>query len=199
MNYGELKTQFSAILNRRDCSTALAETFINQAMTRAQRDLRTPPQEKFKSYTVTDGWDGATVPDDYLKMIVLSVDDTPVQYVPYEKFVSMGTLTGQPKYWSRFLSTFKLNPDAAIDNVVNLYYYGEYSPLTSDADTNVLTESAADLIIYGALSYAADYFLDDRRDAFEARYMQIKDDLAWQAYDADGPGGVQPAYSLGEY
>ena len=39
--------------------------------------------------------------------------------------------------------------------------------LTSDSDTNMLTNIASDLLTYTALSYAADYFLDERGAVFE--------------------------------
>jgi hypothetical protein len=199
MNYGELKTQFSAILNRRDCSTALAETFINQAIIRAQRDLRSPGNESLYEYTVDTNWEGAPVPSDYLQMISMSCDGYPLEFKPYDAYLKLNALSGQPIYWTRYRSKFLLWPTPGEDAVVRILYYGELTTLVADGDTNALTDSASDLIIYGALSYAADYFLDDRRDAFEARYNQIRDDLAYLSYDADGPGVIQPAYSLGDY
>ena len=47
-----------------------------------------------------------------------------------------------------------------------LNYYAEQDPLTSDTDTNMLTNIASDLLTYTALAYAADYFLDERGQIF---------------------------------
>ena len=41
--------------------------------------------------------------------------------------------------------------------------------LTSDSDTNMLTNIASDLLTYTALAYAADYFLDERSAVFDAK------------------------------
>ena len=46
MNYGELKTHFEALLNRSDITSSLTETFISQGISRIQRQLRTPLNEK---------------------------------------------------------------------------------------------------------------------------------------------------------
>ena len=41
--------------------------------------------------------------------------------------------------------------------------------MTADTDENDLAAVAPDLIIYGGLTYAADFYLDERRDIFEAK------------------------------
>ena len=42
--------------------------------------------------------------------------------------------------------------------------------MVANTDENDLAAVAPDLIIYGALGYAADYYLDERRDIFEAKF-----------------------------
>jgi len=54
MNKGEIRAHFIALLNRSDCSNALADTFIDQAITRIQRQLRVPAMEKQNQYNVTN-------------------------------------------------------------------------------------------------------------------------------------------------
>ena len=53
MNKGEIRAHFKALLNRSDCTDALADTFLNQALTRIQRILRIPPIERMQTYTVS--------------------------------------------------------------------------------------------------------------------------------------------------
>jgi len=55
MNKGQIRAHFLALLNRSDCSNALADTFIDQAITRIQRVLRIPPMEKLQIYTIPSG------------------------------------------------------------------------------------------------------------------------------------------------
>lgn len=46
MNKGEIRAHFKALLNRSDITDALADTFIDQGITRIQRSLRVPSMEK---------------------------------------------------------------------------------------------------------------------------------------------------------
>ena len=40
-----------------------------------------------------------------------------------------------------------------------------------NSDTNALTVTAPDLLIYAALTYAADYYLDERAGIFEQKFL----------------------------
>jgi hypothetical protein len=53
--------------------------------------------------------------------------------------------------------------------------------LSADTDTNWVTEIAPTLLIYAALSYSCDYYLDDRKQLFEASYQQIADQIQQMA------------------
>lgn len=199
MNYGELKTQFEAILNRTDITSTLTETFINQALARTQRELKSPPQEKTQTTTVTAGFTSHPVPYDYQAMIDLAVDDEPVQFIPVTRFRTLNNdEVGSPIYWTRIGSEIYFCPIPVEDAVITLNYYGEFTSLIDDTDETTLTVSAPDLLIYGALSYAADYYLDERSDRFEARFRDILGSLQSLAYDAEGSGAVQPAYDFGD-
>lgn len=199
MTYGELKTQFTAILNRTDITTALTETFINQAMSRSQRELRIPAQEKSLETIVTGGFTSIPVPTDYISCVAMICDDKNINYLPLARFLEVDEDgTGQPLYWTRIGNEFKFKPTPTVDQVVDVYYYGEFTPFTDDLLGTTISTVAPDLLIYGALSYAADYYIDERANSFEGRYQSILQALQDQAYDAEGPGPVQPAYSFGD-
>ena len=71
--------------------------------------------------------------------------------------------------------------------------------MTSDSDENVLAAIAADLITYGALTYASDYYLDERAPIFAQKYQEFMTELQEQANDAETSGTLQsirPTYSL---
>ena len=53
MNYGTLKSHFNDLLNRSDITSTLTERFIDQGIARIQRQLRTPANEKKKTYQIT--------------------------------------------------------------------------------------------------------------------------------------------------
>jgi hypothetical protein len=72
MNYGETKAQFLGLLKRRDITDSLAETFLQQAVSRIQRVLRIPPMEKsvavvYDGTILTNG--EIPIPSDYLRLI----------------------------------------------------------------------------------------------------------------------------------
>lgn len=202
MNYGEIRTQFKAILNRRDCSTALADTFLNQSLQRCTRELRTPAQEQQDTLTVDADFVGFPVPSDIIQVIAIMATTAGGQQrkvVPLTlaRFLEIDNVAaGQPAYYCRIGNFFQFRPSPAEDCELVLYYYGEFESFADDNDETILGTIAPDLLIYGALSYAADYFMDDRGQAFEARYNQISQALQDQAYDLEAhDAAIAPAYN----
>lgn len=200
MNYGSIRTQFKAILNRSDCSDALADTFITQGLLRSQRLLRIPANEKQSLETVASGFTGHTLPSDVMEITSVIVDDRVVAYRPLKVWTDyFEVANGRPEVWTRDLGIvrFKPTPSEGAQIVVN--YYGAFEPFDSDTTTTTLSTLAPDLVIYGGLVYASDYFLDERKSAFEERYTSIAAELQSQGYDKDGPGQIGAAYDLEGY
>lgn len=191
MTYGEIRTQFKAILNRRDCTDALANTFLDQAMLRCSRELRITGQEVYDSYTVVDPFNGYAVPADIKQLIALTVTTTDgkeskIASAPLSRFLELDAdATGTPEFYCRINGYFKFKPVPPVDTVLNLYYYGEHEAFTGDNDSTPLSLIAPDILIYAALSYASDYFMDDRGQAFEGRYAQIKQAVQDESYDLE--------------
>ena len=139
MNKGELRTHFLALLNRSDCTDALADTFIDQAIGRIRRTLRIPSMERQQTYAVSSSGG--------LQSIVLPAD---------------------------LLET------------MDIYY-----DLVSDTDTNAFSEIASDGVIYTALGYASDYFLDERGPLFDGKASVFIAEIQDQADTAEQSGGTQ--------
>ncbi len=99
MNYGDLKTQFDNVLNRTDITSALTTTFVDQGISRIQRSLRTPLNEKQKNYTITDQTSFLTLPTDFLEIINLYYSHTELVRVPMSKFRSLNASVS-PKLFS---------------------------------------------------------------------------------------------------
>ena len=120
-----------------------------------------------------------------------------IEYYPLARFLELdNTAAGQPQFYTRIGNLFQFRPAPALDTELTLYYYGEFEQFTGDSDETVLSLIAPDLLIYGALSYAADYFMDDRAQAFEGRYGQIAQALQDQAYDVEAhDAAVSPTYN----
>ena len=203
MNYGEIRTQFKAILNRRDCTNALADTFLNQSLERCSRELSLTGQEAQYQITVGSTFSGLTLPSNVNQIIgvMTNLTDTQQRKVENRSLARLLEIDrvgqGNPQFYARVGNTLQFRPTPAEGVVITLYYYGDFPQFSGDTSETFLSVIASDLLIYGALSYAADYFMDDRGQAFEARYNQIAQALQDQAYDLEAHDAqVAPAYNL---
>lgn len=202
MNYGDIKTHFEALLNRSDITPTLTTNFIDQGIARIQRQLRTPLNENIVTYTITTQTPSVTVPTDFLEIISLYFGGSELNRIPVAKFrpLANNPVTGNPTVFNRQQQNLQLWPQPT-SGTLTLYYYGEFAPMTLNSDENTLAAVASDLIIYAALTYAADYYLDERGQLFEDKYNQFLAELQQQADDQELNGGtqsIQPAYSYAD-
>lgn len=194
MNKGQIRSHFKALLNRSDCSDALADTFIDQAITRIERVLRIPSMERQQAYTVSSGspMTFILIPSDLLATIDIQYDGISLLRLPLNEMAAAQDTgeIGSPLYFSRERGIIKISPNPS-SGTVFLNYYGSFPELTSDTSTNTLTEIASDLLTYTALGYASDYFLDERGPLFEAKSGQFLAELQDQANSAETSGMSQ--------
>lgn len=190
MNFGEVKAQFEGLLKRRDMTASQSASFLQQAVSRVQRLIRTPPQEKsvlitYDGSTFTDG--EIPVPNDYLRLIALTVtdeagDEVEVKQKDLSSVLNDRYLGGScPRSFTRRGGVWVFGPVPAVGTEVRVDYLSEFSALSADTDSNFLTAGPTDLIIYAALSYAADYFVDRRAPVWEARFQSIVAEVQGQA------------------
>jgi len=202
MNYGDIKTHFEALLNRSDITPTLTTNFIDQGIARIQRQLRTPLNENIVTYTITTQTPSVTVPNDFLEIISLYFGGSELNRIPVAKFrpLANNPVTGNPTVFNRQQQDLQLWPQPT-SGTLTLYYYGEFAPMVLNTDENALAAVASDLIIYAALTYAADYYLDERGQLFEDKYNQFLAELQQQGDDQELNGGtqsIQPAYSYAD-
>jgi hypothetical protein len=200
MNKAGIRQQVKALMNRNDFDDALANTFIDQAIGRIQRTLRLPTMEKTEIYTITDAEPETLVlPADYLNIKYLFAENTLLEYVDLGKYLTTLDIPGNtPQMYTRLQAALKVKPTPAEGSTITMIYYGEIPDLVADDDENFLTAIAPDLLTYGALTFAADYFVDDRKQVFEDRYATIYAELEEQSRlnEMDQSAlRVQPAYS----
>lgn len=200
MNKGQLRDHFKALLNRTDCSNALADTFIDQAISRAQRTLRIPPMEKTVTYNLSTSTTYLTIPADFLEIIDVYYGSTNLVRVPLSTLVEYkgNTEAGAPRYFSREASEFLIYPYPD-SGTVTLNYYSHFPEMVADTDENDLAIIGSDVITYGALGYAADYFMDERGVLFEQKFQQFLMELQQQANDAETAGTVQSILPTATY
>ena len=204
MNKAGIRSQVLGLLNRNDCTNALADTFIEQALARIQRTLRVPSMEAEEVLT-TNSTNGDTIilPSDFLNIKYLYVpksDGTQqmLEYKDVATFLAIPSSVGIPQYYTRIRGELKMKPYPQTGTTVNLIYFSEIPDLVADTDINFLTIIAPDLLTYGALTFAADYFVDDRKPAFEERFGAIYGEVMEQAalVDLDQASiAISPAYA----
>lgn len=209
MNYLQVKTQFQAVLNRRDITATLTENFIQQAIQRAQRLLRVPAMEKSVVITYLKADESLDIPGDLLQFINVFWTNNgdgvtvPLQIIKLER-TDIGNIrtlrvgVNTPSAYARQIDQIVVGPQPISDGALRIDYYANFPNLSADTDSNWLTNIAPDIIIYGALSFAADYFLDNRKDSFEQRFQEGLAELTNQAVMDELAAGaaVQPAYSM---
>lgn len=192
MNYGDIKTHFNNLLNRSDITSALTTTFIDQGIQRIQRSLRVPLMDSTNYYDIASQTASITLPDDFLEIMDIYHGSQHLQRVPLSTMLDYkrDNRSGTPLYFTRENSELLLYPEPASGRVT-LNYYGQFPAMSADSDENNLASVAPDLIIYAGLTYAADYYLDERAEVFEAKYIQFMTELQEQANDQELAGTIQ--------
>ena len=189
MNKGQIRTHFKELLNRSDCSDGLADTFIDQATTRIQRLMRTPSMEVQQSYNIVGQTPSIFLPTNLLEIISIYVDGNSLTRIPHHEMLQ-AQKTGQlgtPTQMCRQSVQVLLHPQPT-SGIVYLDYYAEFPTLTADTDTNALTETASDILTYTALSYAADYCMDERAPLFEQKSGQFLAEIQDHSKSAEQSG-----------
>lgn len=202
MNKGQIRAHFKALLNRSDCADALADTFIDQSITRIQRTIRIPPMERQQAYIINSAepQENIVLPSDFLEIIDIYFDNTSLDRVPMRTILEMikGNDVGSPVFFAREQGALVLYPRPS-SGTAYLNYYGQFPDLVNDTDSNDLTVVASDAVTYGALAYASDYFIDERGPLFEQKLSMFLSELQQQANDAETSGTVQAIRSTTNY
>lgn len=198
--YADCQTQVQTLLNRRDASTAQIAAWVQNSIQRIQRELRCPAMEKTVAITIDSTYasnGGLLIPTDMIELIdILNSQGVRIKKEDITTVLQAAKLTDVPEVYYRKGGLWILGPVPVIGDTLDLVYYGELSPLINPTDTNPITIIATDLVAYGALGYAADFFTDRRADKWEARFQQIIQDLQEQADDDElsGSAGVTPSF-----
>ena len=200
MNYGSIRTHFKALLNRSDITDALADTFIDQGIARIQRTLRVPSMETQNTYNFSAQTTKVTLPSNFLEAIDIYYGSGDLTRLPMREMqeLAQGNETGSPQYFTREGSSLLLYPQPSSGSLV-LNYYASFDEMATDSAESLLAQIAPDLIIYAALTYASDYYLDERSATFDNKYMTFMSELQEQANDQELTGSIQsirPSYRL---
>ena len=198
---------FQGILNRQDCSDALARTYLNQGIRRIQREARWPSMERYITIE-TEGTEPSItsfmIPDDFLQPI--DVFHLPgkewgeqMKALPKKPYRTLLTISPQnsPSAYARFMNAMFIRGSCPDTDSLVMHYYAQFSAFASDDGENELSTSAPDLAVYAGLVYAGKRFQIDEANTWEGIYQEIKNEMDGLSIDTDAEGGpqeVQMAY-----
>jgi len=208
--YADLKQDVIDLINRNDCTTALAETFLQQAQRKIARTLRLPSLEKRQivtagttSASVYNATTGVyTLPSDFLELVYVYTNKRILERLPLSDFIEISanhSASGPAKYYTRVQNTFEFAPIPQTGDVLNIVYQGDPATLVNPTDTNIFSEICPDLFVYAAILYACDYFNDARKPLFEDTYNKLFSETQILAKASDDPSvdaSVRPAFAF---
>lgn len=204
MNYAAMRADFIGLLNRTDCidpNAALVKGWFDKSIARCQREVRAPHMERVLVIDTTADVSEVIVPDDWLetKAMVWETDGESGEVDSLE----LGTFyqrkknqtCAYPTYYCRQYDRWLLIASFAAGMTAKVIYYGEETPLVNDTDETTLATIAPDLIVYGALTYAGDYFTDERAPTWEQKWQFFREQVQDQSAEGEletGSNAVQP-------
>lgn len=201
--YAAMRQTFIDLLNRTDLTdpnAALVKGWFDNSIQRCQREVRAPHMERVLAIDTTNPVSSISVPNDWLETKAFVWDNgtcggevDPLELGDY--YVRKNELFDYPTFYTRQAGTWLINGTIPAGVTANVIYYGEETPLVNDNDETTLCKIASDLIVYGALTYAGDYYTDDRKDQWEAKWESFREQVQSQSSEGDNQNGanaVQP-------
>lgn len=166
--YAQLKSTIADFLARDDLTTQIP-TFIQLAEGRMSRELETREQEKRATTNLTANDQYVTLPTDFREVREVKLNTDPVKVLSYFSPTNLdqtyGTnSTGRPQGFSIVGSEMKVRPIPDSSYQMEIVYIGTL-PAISDSTTPILFSRSPELYLYGALSEAYIYLLDEQRAA----------------------------------
>jgi hypothetical protein len=205
--YAAMRATFIGLLNRTDMTdpnAALVKDWFASSIQRIQREVRAQHMETVNTIDTTVSVSTVTVPADWLqtKALVWSngADGGEIDFVELGTYYSrINEVLGVPTIYCRQGSSWLLNAPIPSGAAAYLIYYANQTPLVNDADETALAAMAPDLIIYGALTYAGDYYTDDRKDGWEAKWQFFREQIQSQESEGENHSGSSAVSPFAEY
>lgn len=162
MNYSELQTAIANTLDRHDLAAQIP-TFIRLA--EAQMDRELVVRQEYAQQKFYNASEGAQLPCDFAgvaSLVALGQPNRPIVYLSPDMFDEQWLSSdGAPHYYTITKSQILFSPSAEFNGI--LRYWKRLSPLAEDNPTNWLLDRHPDAYLYGALTHAAPYLMEDSR------------------------------------
>lgn len=177
-DYASLRQTVAEYAKRSDL-TAQIPGFVQIAVNRISRDLKTRQQEQTVTGTLTAGQTTIALPSDFVQMrrffITAASSNFDLDYVS-PTFIEAGT--GRPRTYTISGQTIQLGSSPDLAYPYSITYYQKMPQFIADTDTNVLLTYAPSIYLYATLIELAIYTMDAERKAeWTAMYERTVDDL----------------------
>jgi len=181
-NYATLKSTIADYLNRADLTSQI-ETFIQFA--EADLNTRLRCREQIVRAEATSSAEFVQLPADWLEAINLHIvgGQQPLRYVTLDEadIINKEQIYTAPHFYSLMNGAIEIIPEPADDIDIEMIYYAKITSLSDVNTTNWLLTKAPDVYLYGALTHAAPFLVDDQRipvfaQIYIARVQALQDE-----------------------
>jgi len=167
-SYADLQTSIANFLARDDL-TAQIPNFIQLAEARINRELETREQEKRAQATLVAGDEYIALPVDLREVREVKLNTSPLTVLSYASPTGLDTQyssngQGKPQGYSIVGKEMKIRPIPDSGYTMEIVYIGDVDALSA-VSTPILFTRSPDLYLYGALTEAYVYLLDEQRAA----------------------------------
>jgi len=181
-NYATLQSAIADYLNRADL-TAQIQTFIQ--FCEADLNTRLRSREMIVNATATSDGQFVALPPDWLEAINMMIvgGQSPLRYITPDEAdtINKAQTYTSTRFYSMTTGIIELVPPAVDDITIDMVYYGKIPALSNANTTNWLLTKAPDVYLYGALTHAAPFLMDDQRmgvfsQIYLARVQSLQDE-----------------------
>jgi hypothetical protein len=163
-NYSTLQSTIADYLNRADLTSQI-QTFIQFVESDLNTRLRC--REMIVRATTTNDDEFVKLPLDFLEALNLQIvgGASPLRYVTLDEadMINKAQVLTQVSVYSLMNGAIELIPPPSTDVEIEMVYYGKIPALSDSQTTNWLLTKAPDVYLYGALTHAAPFLMDDQR------------------------------------
>ena len=181
-NYATLQSTIADYLNRADLTSQI-QTFIQFA--EADLNTRLRDRQMIVRAEATSDQEYVQLPSDWLEALNLQLVGgmSPLRYITLDEsdIVNSTRALTSPTFYSLMNGAIELVPPPAHDVDIEMVYYGKIPSLSDAAPSNWLLVKAPDVYLYGALTHAAPFLMDDARiqtfgQIYLARVQSLQDE-----------------------
>ena len=181
-NYATLQSTIADYLNRADLTSQI-QTFIQFA--EADLNTRLRCREQIVRAEATSDAEFVQLPADWLEAINLHIvgGKQPLRYVTLDEadIIKKEQVYTSPNNYSLMNGAIEIVPAPADDIDIEMIYYSKITALSDTNTSNWLLTKAPDVYLYGALTHAAPFLMDDQRmpmfaQVYLARVQALQDE-----------------------